>query len=57
MKTPVSSLPGTSSGNKGILSGERARSIQEWFEAILLRAAERGIRLEALSSAELSELE
>jgi hypothetical protein len=52
MKTPTKS----SSASEGIVSGDRARSIQEWFEAILLRAAERGIRLEALSSAELSKL-
>jgi len=52
MKTPIKS----SSAREGIVSGDRARSIQEWFEAILLRAAERGIRLEALSSAELSKL-
>jgi hypothetical protein len=49
-------LPAPSSFGQGIVSGDRARKIQEWFEAILIRAAKSGIRLEALSSDELREL-
>jgi hypothetical protein len=56
MKTAVSIPSRPSPVSQGIVSGERARKMQEWFEAILRRAAQRGIRLEALSSEEVKKL-